>query len=246
MLCAVYRRTVSLGDLGPMVSFAFDDFPRTALSAGGAILEKFGARGTYYVAAGLSNDSNEVGDLFSEEDIYELHEKGHEIASQTFHHSSCRSVSISAFQADVRKGMKAIELLTGDEVMNFAYPYGHATFRSKKRLEPFLVSARSVIPGFNGPEVDLNLLLANSLYGGLDGANRVEEMIRQNAKQRTWLILYTHDVRPNPSQYGCTPELLEFAVSAAVKSASLILAVREALSRMGIQDHAKTGALELA
>lgn len=233
VLCAFYRRTVPLGDRGPIVSFAFDDFPRTALSAGGAILERYGAHGTYYVAAGLANGSDEVGDLFIEKDLYELHEKGHEIASQTFHHSSCRKVSLSAFQADVREGVKAIEHLTGGEPINFAYPYGHITLRSKKGLEPFLVSARSVIPGLNGPEIDLNLLRANSLYGGLDGSRRVEELIRQNAKQKSWLIFYTHDVRPEPSPYGCTPELFELAVSEAPRSSARILTVKQVLDSVG-------------
>lgn len=234
LLCTFYRRPVPLGDQGPIVSFAFDDFPRTALSVGGAILEHYGARGTYYVAAGLEGSSNEVGNLFIANDLYELHEKGHEIGSQTFHHSSCRQVSISAFQSDVQEGLKAIEHLTGGELVNFAYPYGHLTLRSKKRLEPFLISARSVIPGLNGPEIDLNLLRANSLYGGLEASSRVEELIRQNAELRTWLIFYTHDVRPNPSPYGCTPELFEFAVSHALRSAARILTVGEALRNLCI------------
>ncbi len=49
---------------GPIVSFSFDDFPRTAYSAGGAILERFGVRGTYYAAAGLMNTANELGEQF--------------------------------------------------------------------------------------------------------------------------------------------------------------------------------------
>ena len=236
-LCTFYRRLFPLGDQGPIVSFAFDDFPRTALSAGGAILEQYGAHGTYYVAAGLANSSGEVGDLFAEKDLYEVHERGHEIASQTFHHSSCRSVSISAFQADVRKGLKAIEHLTGGDPVNFAYPYGHVTLLSKKKLEPFLLSARSIIPGFNGPEIDLNLLRANSLYGGLDGSRRVEELIRQNVNQKSWIIFYTHDVRPKPSKYGCTPELFGFAVSQALRSNARILTVGEVLRDAGTEHH---------
>ena len=63
-LCSLYRRTMPLGNAGPIVSFTFDDFPRSAYSVGGAMLEKFGARGTYYVTAGLMNVSNELGELF--------------------------------------------------------------------------------------------------------------------------------------------------------------------------------------
>ena len=229
--CAFFRRPVPLGGQGPIVSFAFDDFPRTALSVGGAILEKFGARGTYYVAAGLEGTTGELGDLFVESDLHALVKKGHEIGSQTFDHSSGRSISIASFEADVRKGVQAVEHLTAGNHINFAYPYGHATLRSKRVLEPCFTSARGIIPGFNGPEIDLNLLRANSLYGGMERAKWAEELIRENVRRKSWLIFYTHDVRPNPSEYGCTPELFSFAVTQAVQSGSRLLTVGQALSQ---------------
>ena len=62
----------------------------------------------------------------------------------------------------------------------------------------------------------------------------MEGLILENAKRKSWLIFYTHDVRPEPSRYGCTPELLEAAVSSAVHSGSRILTVREALAEVGV------------
>ena len=233
LLCALYRRTISLSDRGPIVSFTFDDFPRSACSVGAPILERFGARGTYYAAAGLANTSTDLGDLFAEDDIHSLMDRGHEIASHTFHHSSCRSIPLSDFQADVREGMKAIELLTGSNSKNFAYPYGHVTLATKKVLAAGLRSARSIIPGINEPDVDLNLLRANSLYGGIEASQWVQALILQNVRQKGWLIFYTHDVRPKPSQYGCTPELFEFAVSQAAGSRCQISTVSEVLSQIG-------------
>ncbi|HME34273.1 MAG TPA: polysaccharide deacetylase family protein [Candidatus Sulfotelmatobacter sp.] len=235
LLCALYRRTALLGDRGPIVSFTFDDFPRTAYSTGGAILEAHGARGTYYATVGLMNVTNELGELFVADDLGPLLENGHELGSQTFHHSSCRSVSLAAFRSDVQEGMKAVEQVTGHNSTNFAYPYGHVTLRSKKTLGPAMSSSRSVIPGFNGPEIDLNLLKANRLYGDIEQSEHVEDLILQNQKQKTWLIFYTHDVRPSPSEYGCTPALLEFAVSCAAKSGSRILTVGSVLTEMGIK-----------
>ena len=234
ILGGFYRRTVPLGDRGPIVSFTFDDFPRTAYLAGGAILEEFGVRGTYYVAAGLMNASSELGELFVEDDLHSLLEKGHELASHTFLHSSCRSVSLAAFQEDVHEGMKAIEHLAGHNAPNFAYPYGDVTLRVKKALGPCLTSSRSVIPGFNGPAIDLNLLRATRLYGDIDCSQQIEDLILQNVRQRSWLIFYTHDIRSNPSQYGCTQELLKFAVSLAARSGSRILTVQEALAEAGV------------
>jgi len=229
LLCAVYRRPAPLGSAGPVVSFTFDDFPRSALTTGGAILEKHGARGTYYLAAGLMNGSNELGEICGEEEVHLLLKKGHELGTQTYHHNSCRSVSLSVFRRDVQQGMQAVERFAGHNGSNFAYPYGHFTLRSKKILGPSLTSSRSILPGHNGPEIDLNLLKANRLYGDLEERQRIEEMLLENAKQKTWLIFYTHDVRPHPSPYGCTPELFEFAVSKAVGTGSRIVTVQARL-----------------
>ena len=234
MLCSLYRRTVPLGNHGPIISFSFDDFPRTALSVAGTILERFGARGTYYAAVGLMN-AKELGGQFHVEDLHTLLERGHELGSQTFRHSSSRSVSLTAFRADVEKGRAALKDLTGVDATNFAYPYGHATIRSKKALGPTLASSRSNFPGFNGPDVDLNLLKANRLYGDVDQSASAEEMIVENAARKSWLIFYTHDVRPNPSLYGCTPALFESVVTFAVRSGSRILTVQEALAEVGVQ-----------
>jgi len=233
VLSALYRCTIPLGDRGPIISFTFDDFPRSACSVGAPILERFGARGTYYAAPGLANTSTDLGELFAEDDIHSLIDRGHEVASHTFHHSSCRSISAADFEVDVQEGIKAVELLTGRKSRNFAYPYGHVTLATKKGLAPYLKSARSIIPGINGPEVDLNLLFANQLYGGMAGTAAVHLLIEKSVAQKGWLIFYTHDVRPNPSEYGCTPDLFEFAVSAAAQSGSRILTVEQVLDEMG-------------
>jgi peptidoglycan/xylan/chitin deacetylase (PgdA/CDA1 family) len=241
VLSSLYRRNVPLGDCGPIVSFTFDDFPRTAYSAGGAILERFGVRGTYYAAVGLTNTSNELGEQFRREDIDSLLEDGHELASHTFHHISCHSVSCAAFREDVKKGREAVEEVTGYDSPNFAYPFGDVTLRIKRTLGFDLGSARSIFPGLNGPVIDLNLLRANSLYGDLEAAARAEELILENINRKSWLIFYTHDVRPSPSAFGCTPALLEAAVSCAVRSGCRILTVGEALTELGAQNRNPKG-----
>jgi len=235
VLCSLYRRAVPLVNRGPIVSFTFDDFPRTACSAGAAVLEHFGARGTYYTAFGLMNTSSELGELFHSEDIDALLKKGHELASHTFSHVSCRSISLAGFRSDVEKGKKATGAVAGSNSGNFAYPFGDITLQAKRTLGPCLTSSRSVIPGFNGPEIDLNLLRANRLFGDTDQSRHIENLILQNLTQKSWLIFYTHDVRPSPSEYGCTPALLEFAVSFAARSGSRILTVQKALAEIGLE-----------
>lgn len=236
VLCSLYRRTVPLGSIGPIVSFTFDDFPRTAYSVGGAVLEAFGARGTYYVTPGLMNITDNLGEEFCADDLHSLMDKGHELGSQTFRHSSSRSVSLTEFREDVEKGRNALRELTGTDPMNFAYPFGHATLQTKKTLGPTLTSSRSNFPGLNGPQIDLNLLKANRLYGDIEGSRYAEELISKNVANKSWLIFYTHDIRPQPSLFGCTPALFESVVSCAARSGSRILTVQQALTEAGAQN----------
>jgi peptidoglycan/xylan/chitin deacetylase (PgdA/CDA1 family) len=230
MLSSLGRRTMSLGNRGPIISFTFDDFPRTAYTIGGSILEQSGARGTFYAAYGLMNTPNELGELFCADDLHSLLEKGHELATHTYSHISCRAVGCGTFCEDAERGRKAIEQLSGAPAGNFAYPFGHVKLRAKRVVGIRMASARGIFSGLNGPEIDLNLLRANALYGDLDGSSQAENLILQNAKERSWLIFYTHDVRNGPSPYGCTPALFEFAVSAATRSGSRILTVQQALA----------------
>jgi peptidoglycan/xylan/chitin deacetylase (PgdA/CDA1 family) len=235
-LCSLYARTVPWGNRGPVVSFSFDDFPRTAYVVGGAILKSLGVRGTYYAAAGLMNTANELGEQFCSEDIHSLLRDGHELACHTFSHISSRAVSSSKYGEDVDHGRKAMEVVAGvPDSGNFAYPFGHVTLMTKKTLGPRMNSSRSIFPGLNGPHVDLNLLRANSLYGDLDQFGKVQELILENEKRKGWLIFYSHDVRPKPSPYGCAPSLLESAAEFAIQRGCSILTVRGALTELGVR-----------
>jgi peptidoglycan/xylan/chitin deacetylase (PgdA/CDA1 family) len=210
-----------------MVSFCFDDFPRTALSAGGKILKKYGAHGTYYAALGLMNTTNELGDQLTPDDLKSLLLEGHELGGHTYAHSSCRRVPPERFEQDVQAGRNAILQLTGNDAEHFAYPFGHVTLGLKKRVGQQMMSCRGTQEGINGPVIDLNLLRANSLYGQIDRIPFAESLLNHNQNRRGWLIFYTHDVRENPSRFGCTPALLEAVVSRSAEMGFQIKTVGE-------------------
>lgn len=224
----MYRRTAALEDFGPVVTFTFDDFPRSALTVGADILESFKARATYYVSAGLMNAKNDLGPQFSCNDLHALVERGHEVALHGFDHLSARNTPIEKFIADVDRGEATLQqFLRAGTTRNFAYPYGHATLSAKRRLGPQMSSSRGTIAGLNGTVVDLNLLRANHLYGDIDELDRAQDLISENTRQSSWLIFYSHDVAEQPSPYGCTPSLLEKTVRFAVEQGATILTVAD-------------------
>ena len=233
LLSSVARRRARLINSHPLISFTFDDFPKSALATGGAILKHTGVSGTYYTAAGLMGTTTELGPMFDQADLEILLEAGHELGSHTFSHVSARRMPLSGYYKEVLKGQQELARYgKGTVGLNFSYPFGHVTIRAKRRLSNMAPSCRSIHPGLNGPTVDLNLLRSNSLYGGVERLSFAQALIDENARQRTWLIFYTHDVQQHPSAYGCTPDFFEKVVRFAADSDAQIVTVAHALNQI--------------
>src|SRR5262245_58876391 len=81
----------------PLISFTFDDFPRSALMAGGTILNRFGLAGTYYASLGLAGKQEPSGQIFFHEDLTQLFERGHELGCHTFSHCDSWDTQTQAF-----------------------------------------------------------------------------------------------------------------------------------------------------
>src|SRR5216683_2724894 len=230
-LCALARRDVLIPCDRPLISFSFDDFPRTALTVGGSILQDAGVRGTYYAAPGLINTLNDLGPQFRREDLLDLLAAGHELASHTYSHASARTTRLANYVHEVEKGYQTLAGTLGlNASRQFAYPYGEVTLRVKRTVGPKMQSCRGICPGLNGLHVDLNLLRANRLYGNSDQFAPAKALIDENSRHKSWLIFYTHDVRPNQSSYGCTPALLEQVVRTAVESGARIATVAQVIA----------------
>jgi peptidoglycan/xylan/chitin deacetylase (PgdA/CDA1 family) len=228
VLCSVARRNATIPCDSPVVTFSFDDFPRTALTVGGAILKQAGVCGTYYASLGLMNSVNELGPHFDRNDLDSLLQAGHELGNHTFSHVSARSTGLVVYRDEVSRGHRALVDLLGPAVSsNFSYPFGDLTAGVKKSVSLQTQSSRGIFGGLNGPVVDLNLLAANSLYGGMEQLAAAQALLDQNAKFKSWLIFYAHDVQPNPSPWGCTPALFEQVVRAALDSGARIATVAQ-------------------
>src|SRR5271155_5494249 len=110
---------------GGVVSFTFDDFPRSAWLNGGPVLEQYGARGTYYTAMGLAGTESPLGPMFELDDLRAAQARGHEIACHTFSHRDCRRAAPPEIAAEIDRNAAALSrALDGAAIDNFAYPFG--------------------------------------------------------------------------------------------------------------------------
>ena len=69
-------------------------------------------------------------------------------------------------------------------------------------------SLRGVHKGLVHDGADLNQLPAVGIEGE-EGEANARRWIDRAVAENAWLILFTHDVRENPSAWGCTPGALD-------------------------------------
>lgn len=111
------RRMVRLRCERPVVSFTFDDFPKSALDTGGAILRQCGAVGTYYAAFGLMDKDSPVGRIFSAGDVEELLAQGHELGCHTFAHCHAWETEPSVFEQSIIENRRVLDRLVPGAVL---------------------------------------------------------------------------------------------------------------------------------
>jgi peptidoglycan/xylan/chitin deacetylase (PgdA/CDA1 family) len=228
-----FSRPLRINTPVPLISFSFDDFPRSALQAGGAILKRFGLAGTYYVALGLMGKQTATGEMFLYEDLKELIEQGHELGCHTFDHFDSWKTETTLFEASIIKNRRALsQLFPGLVFKVFSYPISPPRARTKRQVAPYFACCRGGGQTFNAEIADLNYLAAYFLEKSRDNFEAVKNLIDQNQRTRGWLVLATHDVSDDPTPYGCTPEFFENVVQYAVRSGSRILPVAQALEAL--------------
>lgn len=232
----VLRRPLRLSANSPVVSFTFDDAPASACLAGRYLLEEHGARGTWYVAGGLTGKTEQGLPQHSADQLRQLAENGHDIGCHTFSHRPCQNFLRSELQDEFSRNAEFLLRITGKRPAHFAYPLGVYGTQAKLMASQHFASSRLTRPGIHFGSADLNGLLAHRLYSAEMTPKRLACLIRSTAQGQGWLIFYTHDVATHPSPWGCTPNLLATAIQLAQTHHCKVLSVEEATRHLGMRD----------
>ena len=218
---------------GPILSLTFDDVPDSALTEGAAILDAHKVRGTFYIAGGMLAMQMADWRMIDAQGVCELHARGHEIGCHSFSHRRADWGSAGFIAADVARNHK---FLRGIErslpLENFAYPFGYTSFTWKLALARRFRSCRGILPGQNAGVLDPDFLKSVPLYSDRIDESAIDRALDDAGTRQSWLVLFTHDVTRRPSQYGCTPALLEHTLRAAEARGIPCLNIAEALAKI--------------
>jgi peptidoglycan/xylan/chitin deacetylase (PgdA/CDA1 family) len=227
----LFRRPLGMRNEVPLISFTFDDFPRSALQVGGEILKGFGVAGTYYTSLGLMGQQAPTGAIFVEEDLRAAAAQGHELGCHTYHHCHSWDTPPRRFEESILRNQEALKKFMPQAVFEtFSYPITCPRPANKRRTGGHFACSRGGGQTCNVTTADLNHLSAYFLEKDAGNSGPAKRMIDWNQRHRGWLIFATHDVCDAPTPYGCQPAFFEEVVAYAIASGSKILPVIKALA----------------
>jgi len=227
------RRPVRMALERPMVTFGFDDAPVTATTAGAQVLEARGVRGVYYFSAGLVGRTGPMGVYAEREDAQRLAAAGHEVACHTFSHLDCGQADGPAILGEVDRNAMDLDAWGLPVRESFAYPYGDVSIPAKRALGGRFRTLRTVTAGLIENGSDANQLPAVGIEGA-EGEAKALHWLDRAAERKAWLMLFTHDVEPNPSAWGCTPEALGHLIDAALARGFDVVTAADGARRIGL------------
>lgn len=213
----------------PIVSFTFDDFPRSALTEGGRILKEAGWAGTYFAAGSFCGRTVDDIDYFTRDDLLRAEEEGHEIACHTFSHLRLAGQRTPAIVDDLARNAAFLRAsLPGLRLSSFAYPYGDVRLPQKRLIAGRFPISRGIWPGLNTGRMDFGELKAVALERHRPDATEIQQWLDRAKRHNGWLIFFTHDVSEQPSDYGCTPDAFARVVGLVAKAGIRVLPVKNA------------------
>jgi peptidoglycan/xylan/chitin deacetylase (PgdA/CDA1 family) len=148
------------------VSFTFDDFPASAVEKGAAILEHYGARGTYYWSGAFMDHDDPSVDPVTWAHVQAVVARGHELACHSFSHLDCARESSATLERDLSRNKAAVlrAFRTNSPVLeHFAYPYGNVSPAARRVVARRFRTGRGIYRGINLGWADAALLSANPI-----------------------------------------------------------------------------------
>jgi peptidoglycan/xylan/chitin deacetylase (PgdA/CDA1 family) len=220
----------------PVATFTFDDFPSSAYTKGGKILEEHGVRGTYFISGRFLNCMIEGIEYTTAEQLKLIYANGHEIGCHTFDHERLGSRPSSFARATCQKNSVLMSQIFGTsfKMSSFAYPYGHVSLHIKHVMSRQFGLCRGVRAGINNGTADLAQIRIVSLERYCWNSETVDKIISNARDRNVWLVFLSHDVSDSPSPYGSTPDQIRRPLHALKRAAIPVKTLKAAAAYGGL------------
>ena len=217
-----------------VASYTLDDFPETAYTIAGRMIEEAGARATYFANAEFMSQCIDGISYYTPELLKEIHANGHEIGCHAGEHVALGMKGPAFARASASRNLAAMRQVLGEDfqMTSFAYPFGDVSPPVKWAMGRRYAFCRGVHEGLNGPIVDRAQLRVASLEHRHWDEARMAATIRDAKGKNQWLIFLSHDISENPTPYGSTPAMVARSLELLASEGIPILTLKAAAARV--------------
>jgi len=221
----------------PLVSIAFDDGWKSAVTTARAELEVRGFTGSFYLVKSFIGDP--AGRHASAADLRELLAaavtKGHEIGSHTAYHGVLTGLPAQRRRQEMRENLEWLAGL-GVHQAGLAYPRGEFDDRVEVEARVLHPYARTSLDGLNDAATDPYRIAVLPVTRGMETAEvlgRIDDAVRTS----TWLVLLLHDVgEPDPTDpYRTSSAQYRAVLDRLAAGDAAVVTVAAALKEIGEQ-----------
>lgn len=212
-----------------LVSITFDDGFRSDFDVALPILERHGARATFFVLTDKLDDPARVSLVM----LRELIRRGHQIGSHTASHRALPELSDVELLAELSVPKQLLEQSGLGPILDFASPYGTYDDRTLVHLSRYYRSHRTTEIGLNTRRAFTPKRLRVLSMRTETTADQVADWCARAVAERAWLIIVYHQVVATPnSVYATTPSKLDAHLSSIAASGLPILTVSQAFEEL--------------
>lgn len=188
----------------PLVAITFDDGFETDYLITYPLLEKRNMVGTTYITTALIGTEGHL----SWDQVQSLKAAGWTVGCHSHTHPRLTELTEQEIRAEMEKVDRAFKAQNLQPPRHHAYPFGALNEKVIEVIKEHRLSGRATVDGIPpGPGNNhLYRLQAHQLY--LDDEQSLAEAIKivdLAAENREVLILYTHEVKEEPGEYGAKP-----------------------------------------
>ncbi len=218
-----------------IVSFTFDDFPKSALN-GADIIETFGGKAGFYACTQFLGRTSPMGEMYDTQTLRELTDREHEIGAHSHSHLDCAKVTPEAASQDMEDCVRRLQDLgVNGPISSMAYPYGETTFSIKQSMTSMFDIGRGILPGQNVGRIDRMQLRAYQLNDHPLTVERAFNALNAAiANGSSWLIFFSHDVDRDHTKYGVHPDTIRGLCHKAVDAGAVLAAPYAAAQMCGV------------
>ena len=174
-----------------VVSLSFDDGWQSVYVAGKPIFDEYGVKTTQFIVPSLAKER--VKGYMNFNEVVELNNSGHEIASHSLAHCDLASLEPEKLEKDLSQSNQIFDDIGFSSQFGLAYPYGRLNQTSQNIAKNYFSYQRTSVQDYNDGYFDLRAIKSMSVES-TTSLEQFESWVDYAVKHRLWLVLTYHKV----------------------------------------------------